>query len=384
MRAHYRSGQLKIKSPIPEELTEWDEEIYNEITSTDLSDDQKQEIRSTPRMYPREEHVLAIHWHPEQVPLDLVEERIDKTFPNKRNELIIPTQHNMILHFNGYAGAEVDCYSREFKRKVQLLLHFKEERLEGADKLKSMIDHTFRYRAGQLFEFMDTILDTGFEGRLQLAARETSADKALIQFVRIYTEKLKKLLDHYELTTPPIMIKNKLLREYFDKLRAHYDSALIDRAQIFLKAVKNIVKANFNTDYFYETRQIIEEARKAGACIVVPHPEQFWPILLADYDVDGFEVWNPQSQDYTEFLVGAVHRLNGCRLKSALPILVTMGDDCHLGEKLKPRELQDEVKAAREIGLQPAWQDLSICKKLILHDIRKEDVINEYRNRLDS
>ena len=290
----------------------------------------------------------------------------------------------MILSYNGYSGVEADCYSREFKRKVQLLLHFKREKVEHADKLKSMLDHTFRYRSGQLFEFLDTLVDSRFEYRIIQAAKRTSADKDLVHFVRVHAKKLKCMLDELGLETPRIMMKNKLLREYFDKLRERFDDSVIDRAQVFLKAVKLIVKAQFNMDYFYETNQVIEEARYNGAGIVVPHPEQFWPILLADYDIDGFEVWNPQSQDYTEFLIGVVKRLNDNRHAGTPPKLVMMGDDCHLGEKLKPRRMQDEAKAAREIGLQPAWEDLSIRKKLILYNIRKEAVIDEYRARLDA
>ncbi len=48
--------------------------------------------------------------------------------------------------------------------------------------------------------------------------------------------------------------------------------------------------------------------------MVIPHPEQFWPILLADYDVDGYEVWNPQSREYTDFLIRALDNQNKRRL----------------------------------------------------------------------
>jgi hypothetical protein len=74
--------------------------------------------------------------------------------------------------------------------------------------------------------------------------------------------------------------------------------------------VKALVKVEFSLKYFYRTSEVIEEARALGAGIVIPHPEQFWPILLKEYDVDGIEVWNPQSRRYTEFLISVLNRRN--------------------------------------------------------------------------
>jgi len=59
-----------------------------------------------------------------------------------------------------------------------------------------------------------------------------------------------------------------------------------------------------------------------------------------------------------------------------------MGDDCHMSEKTKPMETQDHAKAAREIGLQPAWDDLNIRKKLIVAGIDRSSVIAEYKARM--
>jgi hypothetical protein len=121
-----------------------------------------------------------------------------------------------------------------------------------------------------------------------------------------------------------------------------------------------------------------------GAGIVIPHPENFWPILLADLDVDGIEVWNPQSFEYTEFLVHVVNRENKTLLRGRRPLLVTMGDDCHLGEKLKDPAHQDEEKASREIGYQPPWDDLTIRKALIVANANRMNVIREYKSRLQT
>jgi hypothetical protein len=103
--------------------------------------------------------------------------------------------------------------------------------------------------------------------------------------------------------------------------------------------------------------------------------------LLADYDVDGYEVWNPQSREYTEFLINVVHRQNESR--GGKPILIFMGDDCHMGEKAKDPRYQDTAKASRQIGYQPAWDDPAIRKSLILANVNRRRVIEEYKSRLN-
>jgi hypothetical protein len=59
-----------------------------------------------------------------------------------------------------------------------------------------------------------------------------------------------------------------------------------------------------------------------------------------------------------------------------------MGDDTHMGEKVKATAEQNPEKARREIGFQPAWDDLEISKRLILSGMSREIVIREYRERL--
>ncbi len=63
-------------------------------------------------------------------------------------------------------------------------------------------------------------------------------------------------------------------------------------------------------------------------------------------------------------------------------MLIFMGDDTHMGEKRKEQELQDPDKARREIGLQPAWDDLKIRKQLIFANASRRKVIREYIHRL--
>ncbi len=366
---------------VPEEITESDAAIFERIISSELNETQKEQILSPPVTFPRQERVLAVHWHPEFVPMDLIARRVDMVFPNKEEELIIPTQHNEILSYGTYSGVEVDCYSKGFDLKVQLLLHFETSSVTEAHMLREMLAHTFKYRSSQLFDFIHTITRPD-EERLDQAARQTGANEALVRFVQGYVRKIEQMLNDQIATVPPQSIKNKLLRNFFDGLRGEYGDPLIDRAQTFLTAVKKIVKTHFPLQYFYRTSEIIEEARSLNAGIVIPHPEQFWPILLAEYDVDGIEVWNPQSRQYTEFLVSVLNKKNRSLPASRRPLLVFMGDDTHMGEKTRDPEEQNPEKASREIGYQPAWDDLKIRKELIRANCNRKSVIEEYRSRL--
>ncbi len=364
------------------EITEWDEQAYWSIVSTNLTKEQRARITTPPEVFPKQKEVVAVHWHPEFVPMDAIMERVDAMFPERDSELIIPTQHNELLELNGYAGVEIDCYSLGFNRKVQLLVHFSADKVRDASVLRSMLDHTFKYRATQLFEFIDSVIEPRLERRMQRAAAVTGASADLVRFVRCYVDKLKRMIDKHESNTPRDMLKNKIIRNYFNMLRDHFDPGTIEHAQVLLQTVKNIVKSEFSLTYFYRTMEIIEEVRALGGGIVVPHPEQFWPILLADYDIDGIEVWNPQSQEYTDFLINVVGRQNKSRSRGQRPILVFMGDDTHFGEKVIDPKYQNPDKAGRELGVQPAWDDLSIRKSLICASADRRGLIEEYKDRL--
>lgn len=370
-----------VPKSIPEEVTEADEAIFFNIVSEDLNDAQRDRIVTPAQIHPRQETVLAVHWHPEFVPMALIRRRIATVFPKMKESLIIPTQHNEITDCNGYAGVEVDCYSAGFNQKVQLLLHFEADRVENAGVLREMLAHTFKYRSSQLFEFIHAIIRPNDEW-LSEAASETGANEALIRFVQTYVRKINALLERHGGDIPQRSIKNKVLRNFFNSLRPEYGDTLIDRVQTFLTAVKRIVKRHFPLSFFYRTREIIEEARLHNAGIVIPHPEQFWPVLLADYDVDGVEVWNPQSHRYTQFLISVLNEKNRRRSASRRPLLIFMGDDTHMGEKTLDPAVQNPEKAAREIGVQPAWDDMSVRKTLIKAGIDRDKVISVYKARL--
>lgn len=366
---------------VPRDITQEDHDIFFRVVSFHLTPEQKSRIVCPDNQFPRQTSVLAVHWHPEFIPIELISQRIDLLFPHRKNELIIPTQHNEIMGYKGFAGVEVDCYAKGFNQKVQILLHFKESNVQDGHTLKKMLQHTFKYRSSQLFDFMDTIVRPRID-RIEAAARQTGADPDLIEFVRVYVKKIETLIDQHSASLPPQAMKNKVLRNFFDLLRSQYGDPFIDRVQTYLTAVKKIVKAGFPLKYFFRTSEIIEEARSLNAGVVIPHPEQFWPVLLAGYDVDGVEVWNPQSHRYTDFLISVIQDMNAKNEKHQRKLLILMGDDTHFGEKIKDPVSQNRSKPQREIGVQPSWDDLEIGKKLIKGNVSRERVIQEYKDRL--
>ncbi len=377
---NHKKGPLVRKE---RDVTERDVTLFEAMISHDLNPTQAARITEPDTTYPRQKEVLAVHWHPEFVPVPLIEERVSKLFPNHKESLIIPTQHNILTSYGDYTGVEIDCYSPEFNRKVQLLFHWHSSKIEGRGEIfRSMLRHTFQYRAGQLWEFVDSLLKPEYQHVVDEAAAKTGADQEMVEFIRTHVEIMLKLIDRFEGKIPEEKLRNKILRDYFDTQRDDYDEHQIDRIQVFLKEVKKIVKRNFSLKYFYTAQEFIEEGRALGACVVIPHPEQFWPILMLDLDIDGIEVWNPQSMEYTKFLIEVVAKQNRNRAKGQAPLLVTMGDDCHFGEKVKEPRFQKKEKASREIGVQPPWDDLSISKSLIVANASRSNVIREYKERL--
>jgi hypothetical protein len=375
------AGSLLDPEKVLPEVTADDETLFLEITSTSLTSEQEDRMTTPARVYPHQVEVLGVHWHPEFVPMDWIRRRITATFPNMEDSLIIPTQHNALTSYGSYSGVEIDCYSSGFNQKVQLLLHFESRSIEDASVLKSILTHTFKYRLTQLDEFLHALTTPRGEG-METAARRTGADEKLVRFVQAISGRIKTLLEAHRGSVPPEMVKNKLVRNFFDGLRGAYPDLWIDRVQNLVTEVKQTVKASFSLRYFYRTSEVIEEARHLNAGIVIPHPEQFWPILLADYDVDGIEVWNPQSNTYTEFLISVLNRKNRRSGLSRRSLLVFMGDDTHMSEKVRDPEVQDREKASREVGVQPGWEDLNIRKALVMADMNRAQVIQAYRERL--
>lgn len=365
-----------------EAITSWDRTVFERLIAIDLTPRQVQNVIVPLNRFDREEAVLAIHWHPENIPLELVAKRLGAMYPRVRDQLIIPTQHNELLVYGDYAGAEVDCRATAFNRKVQILIHFHKDRIASAFKLREMIDHTRRYRGTQFNEFLDAFTNPLFQKWLEEAAAKTGAEVDIVRFASIQSAKVRALMTFYAPDMPEACVKNKLLVNYLNAQKDHYDHHTIDRVVIFALAVKEIVKRHFPLEYFYEVAEVIAEVRNLGGCIVVPHPEQFWPILLADYDVDGYEVWNPQSREFTEFLIQTVARKNQSAGAGRRALLIFMGDDTHLSEKILEDHERDPDKAAREVGYQPAWRDPTVLKALNGMGIDKKKIIQDYQHRL--
>ncbi len=387
MHKLYESGQApasaaELLQAVGGPVTEDDERRFAAITSVEMDEQARARVTTPAVVQPGQTSVLAVHWHPEFVPMPLIRQRIEASYPAMRESLIIPTQHNELMEWDQYAGVEVDCYSRGFNQKVQLLLHFRADKVRGATSLKNMLHHTHAYRSTQLFDYLRCVTRPD-EDKLAQAVKESGADDELVTLTRALCRKLEALLDRHEGDIPPSAFKNKLVAAWVDSMRPVLGPAVANRVLSLLKSVKSVVKEHFPLTYFYRTTEFIEETRALGGGVVIPHPEQFWPILLAEYDVDGVEVWNPQSQRYTEFLISVLHEKNRRRGGGRRPILVFMGDDTHMGEKALPATSGSSRKAVREIGLQPAWDDLLIAKQLILAGMDRGAVISQYRQRLD-
>ena len=305
-------------------------------------------------------------------------------FPAVEEELCIPTQHNELLALNGFSGVEVDCFSCDFNQKIQLLAHFQTGRVARADTFRAMLDHTRDYRRRQLDSLLDA-LGTKRNGSGELARQAaglSGADGSIVAFTAAIAHKLRALIERHKENLARDSLKNKLVRNFLNRKRGLYGDTFINRAQLYVNEVKVAVKAAFSPEHYYSARDIIEEIRGLGGGIVIPHPEQFWPVLLAGYDVDGYEVWNPQSRRYTEFLISVVAEQNRNRPERRRELLVFMGDDCHMSEKILPPAEQDPLKAEREVGLQPAWDDLNIRRKLVTDQAGRECVIQRYKERL--
>ncbi len=372
-----------------EAVAAWDPEpsvddraLFLDLVSTELKPGQVERVLTPPVVYPTQRSIMALHWHPEFIPTALIRRRLEAAFPAATTELVVPTDHNVLRVWDGYAGVEVDCYSSGFKRKVQLLVHLHADKVEKAGVFKAMLRHTFGYRARQLLELVDTITHPVHNDRVDVAAAKTGVNPETVEFARYHVRKFRRLLEEFEDSIAPEVLKNRLLRDWMELQQLEYNPRLVSRALVFVSAVKNLVKADLNLDYFYRASNVIEEVRSLGGGIVVPHPEQFWPILLADYDVDGFEVWNPQSREYTDFLIYVVNRENHSRRHYSRPWLIFMGDDAHMSEKVRDPRVQDPHKLTREVGVQPPWEDPEISATLVAAGVTKEKVIAEYAARL--
>lgn len=356
---------------------------FDRLTSVELDDEEKKLAARPGRTAPEAGEFLAVHWHPEWAPLELIGRRLELAFPRAENFLAIPTQHNRVMTLGPWAGVEADVYDRRCGLKVQLLIHLPAERLAGASAFISMMDHTYNYRAHQLLDILNRLAEPGEAALKVRAALRPSLSETAISMARFYAARLREMILRSGIIggERDEMLKNRLLPDFMTAGVPPEQKNLLEQAVIFINAVKKTVKDELRPEEFYSPQEVIEEARSLGAGIVIPHPPQFWPALLAGLDVDGWEVWNPSTPRHTLFLLEAMQRMNENRLPSRR-LLAFMGDDTHMSAKFRP-DLGDEKDSAdREIGFQPPWTDPEVRAALKRTGQSLTATLNEYRSRL--
>jgi hypothetical protein len=375
----------KVKTlPIPpldfarKDLNEEDFRIFNALTEIELTPEEEEAAISPTEINPDERKVLALHFHPEWVPMGLIQKRLRRAFPAADHFFAIPTQHNAILPLGPFSGVEADVFSRSFGLKIHILIHLKTEKLEKAHVFTSMVKKTFEYRGLQLLDILSQIADPD-EATLK-EIKKMGFHEESVSLAQFYASKISAMVEESGITKTPKaeMLKNRLLTDYIERKATNLDPARLDRLLSLVNHIKKLVKARLNPDMFHTPEEIIEEARSLGAGIVIPHPPQFWPALLDTLDVDGWEVWNPSTPNHIHFLIDCLKR----RGKIKRPLLAFMGDDTHMSSKIRPEVVSDKGGSGREIGFQPPWAFPDVQAALKEAGQSRERTMEEYLSRI--
>jgi hypothetical protein len=354
--------------------------VFNRLTSIDLSDEELARAAAPDRAYPEIKEFLAVHWHPEWAPMEAIAKRLAAAFPRAENSLVIPTQHNRVMTFGEWAGVEADVYDRRYMAKVQLLIHFKADKLPRAAAFVAMMNRTYDYRALQLLDILGRLTEPDKAALKVQASLACSVRPEAVAMARFFAARLRALINGSGLigARRGEMLKNRLLHDFMSERLGATHRALAEQANLYIEAIKKTVKAQMRPEQFYSPQEVIEEARSLGGGVVIPHPPLFWPILISGLDVDGWEVWNSSTPHHTLFLLEALARANEGAGRRRL--LAFMGDDTHMSAKL--RTTAGREKAAREIGFQPPWFEPEARALLKKTGQSLAGVINEYRARL--
>lgn len=363
------------------DISEDDWLAFNSLTRVELSPAEKTLAARPDRSAPEAREFLAIHWHPEWAPLELIEERLALAFPKAGESLAIPTQHNRIMSLGPWAGVEADAYDRNYGLKVQLLIHLRAEQLPRAGALKAMMDRTYNYRAHQLMDIIKALAEPD-SVKLKLSLKSSVGEES-IMMASFFALRLERLIEESGIigSERDAMLKNRLLTDFMLARVCGFHQPLVDQALTYINAVKKEVKKNLSPDEFYSPQELIEEARGLKAGIVIPHPPLFWPILLSDLDIDGWEIWNPSTPDHTLFLLAALNRANESRRRGR-KLLPFMGDDTHMSAKFRRNGSNTPGSAQREIGFQDPWNDAQVKAELSNNQQSLSKTISEYRQRL--
>ena len=362
-------------------ISDDDWRVFNRLTSVQLSQAERDLAARPDRLAPEAHEYLAVHWHPEWAPLGLISLRLERAFPKAADHLTIPTQHNRIMSLGPWAGVEADVYDRSYGLKVQLLIHFQSNQLHRAGVLTDMMNRTYNYRAHQLMDILNALAKPDSVNYPGLKA--SICDESLLM-ARFYALRLKSMIEESGImgSDRDEMLKNRLLPDFILGRACNVHQPLVDQAIIYINAVKKEVKKRLSPEAFYSPQEVIEEARGLKAGIVIPHPPQFWPILLADLDVDGWEIWNPSTPDHALFLLEALNRVNESRSKGRSELLAFMGDDTHMSAKFRHNRSDAKGSAQREIGFQDLWNEPEIKAALDHGGQSLHRTISEYRRRM--
>ncbi|MDR1656608.1 MAG: hypothetical protein LBT47_03485 [Deltaproteobacteria bacterium] len=355
-----------------------DRRAFDRLTSVVLSQAEKELAVTPDQIAPLEPRLMATHFHPERVPLELIQQRLSRAFPAATDSLVIPTQHNQIMTMDQWAGVEADAYSPDYGEKIHLLFHFKASSLPKAGTFLSMMERTFRYRALQLLEIMEALTNPDQSTTSQV--KKNGLDNYALGLAGSFAARLSKLIDDpniFDSSRVP-MLKNRLLTDFMAECSGNIEQAQLDQALSVVSVVKGIVKKRFDPNRFHTVHEVIEEARSFGAGVVIPHPPLFWPVLLDDLDIDGWEVWNPSTPNHTRFLIDCLGRIKERKRK----LLAFMGDDTHMSSKIRPEMGGKKNNQNREIGFQPPWCDPQVAAALAALGQSRERTMDEYRARL--
>jgi hypothetical protein len=361
------------------DLSEEDYRIFNSLTEIALSPEEEEAAVNPTEFDYEEKNVLALHFHPEWVPMELIQKRLEKAFPAAQNFFAIPTQHNAILPMGPFSGVEADVFSRSFGLKIHLLIHLRTEKLKNAHTFVSMVKKTFEYRGLQLLDILAQIAEP--DEAVKKEIKKMGFHEESVNLARFYAAKIRAMVEESGIVNTPRaeMLKNRLLTDYIER-KAHndLDPVRLDRLLSLVNHIKKIVKARLNPAHFHSPEEIIEEARALGAGVVIPHPPQFWPALLDVLDVDGWEVWNPSTPNHIHFLIDCLKR----RGKIKRPLLAFMGDDTHMSSKIRPLMVSDKGGSGREIGFQPPWGFADVKAALKDAGQSRERTMAEYLSRI--
>ncbi|MDR0621797.1 MAG: hypothetical protein LBJ61_07965 [Deltaproteobacteria bacterium] len=366
-------------TPLGKDISQADVEAFDRLTSVELSAEEIELAENPDAFAPKEERLFALHFHPEWVPLELIETRLSRSFPVATDRLVIPTQHNRVTALGPWAGVEADCYDENLGQKIQLLIHFKSSNLPRAGVFLDMMDRTYRYRAHQLLEILEALTNPDQSIRQEINAN--GLDHQALDLAGFFACRLKELIHGRDVLADgrSEMLKNRLLTDFMLARNQGIDPILFGSGLSVANVVKSFVKHRLNYQRFSTTREVIEEARGLDAGIVIPHPPQFWPALLDDLDVDGWEVWNPSTPNHAVFLTESLSRAKG---RTKRPLLAFMGDDTHMSSKIRANVTEDKNGRGREIGFQPPWWEARVAEALAKAGQCRERTMDEYRARM--